>query len=441
MDYDKYFSDLQKQQEKMFEMERRLMEEQMQQSMLMQQFEQQKLMQMQQSMLMQAQHQMQSDADSTENSSNSDSRFCPECGEQLSMKARFCPICGTRILDDDDMKSNSEEEKFSSSEDLPECPVDWENFEGCGFTYTYESDGEDREVEVTYELGEDADGEEMYCWCSEDGPIDICDDDFRGCEDINDCGVVIAKRVIHDNDGEVKMSFGKGELTFTDQPCAIVLDEELNYSADCQETVTLTLYANQGTDVMRTNFYDLDEDEFETIKQLLEDGDTEEIWDHIDEEFFCNETFDLWGDEESERLGYEITDSDGDVIDEGDISVGSENLFAYRDIKDNFAVTQEGHPQYLLVTTDSVKRSYAEYKVPANFSIGGISFVKNDNAKKGILHCEYFGDDVTCITQIRYAGQTLSCNDMGDAGTVGDLRYFLYAWDDEDECYRLVEQA
>ena len=43
--------------------------------------------------------------------------------------------------------------------------------------------------------------------------------------------------------------------------------------------------------------------------------------------------------------------------------------------------------------------------------------------------------------EIRYAGQTLSCDDMGDAGTVGDLRYFLYAWDDEDECYRLVEQA
>ena len=432
MDYDKYFSDLQKQQEKMFEMERRLMEEQLQM---------QQELQMRQSMLMQAQHQMQSDADSIENSSNSDSRFCPECGEQLSMKARFCPICGTRILDDDDMNSNSEEEEFSSSEDLPECPVDWENFEGCGFTYTYESDGEEREVLVTYELSEDADGEEAYCWCSEDGPIDICDDDFRGCEDINDCGVVIAKRVIHDNDGEVKMSFGKGELTFTDQPCAIVLDEELNYSDDCQETVTLTLYANQGTDVMQTKFYDLDEDEFETIKQLLEDGDTDEIWDHIDSEFFCNETFDLWGDEESERLGYEITDSDGDVIDEGDISVGSENLFAYRDIKDNFAVTQERHPQYLLVTTDSVKRSYAEYKVPANFSIGGISFVKNDNAEKGILYCEYFGDDVTCITQIRYAGQTLSCNDMGDAGTVGDLRYFLYAWDDEDECYRLVEQA
>lgn len=357
------------------------------------------------------------------------------------MEERFCPECGACTPDAEDMQTDDEEEKFSSSEDLPECPVDWENFEGCGFTYTYESDGEEREVLVTYDLSEDADGEEAYCWCSEDGPIDICDDDFRGCEDINDCGVVIAKRVIHDNDGEVKMSFGRGELTFTDQPCAIVLDEELNYATDCEETVTLTLYASQRTDVMQTKFYDLDEDEFETIKQLLEEDDTDEIWDHIDSEFFCNETFDLWGDEESERLGYEITDSDGDVIDEGYIDVGSENLFAYRDIEDNFAVTQERHPQYLLVTTDSVKRSYAEYKVPANFSIGGISFVKNDNAEKGILYCEYFGDDVTCITQIRYAGQTLSCDDTGDAGTVGDLRYFLYAWDDEDECYRLVEQA
>ena len=60
MDYDKYFSDLQKQQEEQLEMARRLMEEQMQQ------FEQQRLMQMQQSMLMQTQYQMQSDADSFE---------------------------------------------------------------------------------------------------------------------------------------------------------------------------------------------------------------------------------------------------------------------------------------------------------------------------------------------------------------------------------------
>lgn len=89
MDYDKYFSDLQKQQEKMFEMERRLMEEQLQM---------QQELQMRQSMLMQAQHQMQSDADSIENSSNSDSRFCPECGEQLSMKARFCPGTPLRLM-------------------------------------------------------------------------------------------------------------------------------------------------------------------------------------------------------------------------------------------------------------------------------------------------------------------------------------------------------
>ena len=29
---------------------------------------------------------------------------------------------------------------------------------------------------------------------------------------------------------------------------------------------------------------------------------------------------------------------------------------------------------------------------------------------------------------------------MGDVGTVGDMHYFLYAWDDEDECYRLIEE-
>jgi hypothetical protein len=30
---------------------------------------------------------------------------------------------------------------------------------------------------------------------------------------------------------------------------------------------------------------------------------------------------------------------------------------------------------------------------------------------------------------------------MGDGGTSGYLTCFLYAWDDDDERYRLVEQA
>ena len=368
--------------------------------------------------------------------------YCAECGARVNTSALFCDQCGSRL--DEELDENDDDQKWcedsddTSSDEQDECPVDWEDFEGCGFTYTYESDGEEREVEVTYENCEDADGEETYCWCSEDGPIDIYDDDFRGCEDINDCGVVIAKRVIHDNDGEVKMSFGKGELTFTDQPCAIVLDEKLNYSTDCEDTVTLTLYANQRCDVMRTYFYELDEKAFKSICQLIEDEETDEILDYVDEDFFCNETFDLMGDEDAERLAYEITDSNGDVIDEGEIHVAEENVFRYRDVADNFAVTKDYHPQYLLVTTDNVKRQYAEYEVPAHFSIGGISFVSYDNAEKNIIRCEHFGDTVTCITQIRYAGKTYSCDDMGDAGTSGYLTYFLYEWDNESECYILV---
>ena len=144
------------------------------------------------------------------------------------------------------------------------------------------------------------------------------------------------------------------------------------------------------------------------------------------------------GDEDAERLAYEITDSNGDVIDEGEIHVAEENVFRYRDVADNFAVTKDYHPQYLLVTTDNVKRQYAEYEVPAHFSIGGISFVSYDNAEKNIIRCEHFGDTVTCITQIRYAGKTYSCDDMGDAGTSGYLTYFLYEWDNESECYILV---
>lgn len=367
-----------------------------------------------------------------------DIQFCPSCGNRCDADAMFCMNCGARLAVDNVVPAASSINIPDKGEEQPSCPVDFEDFLDCHFRYRYMSGGEETVVEVVYEYNED---EDDAFWCIDGEITGIDNGDFRGCEDIHDCGVVIAKKIIDDNDGEVMMSFGSGSETFTDVAYEIELDKNLNYFNDNSDTVYLTLYANQGRDLMQTYFYELDEEDFENIKEAIENDDVDDIRDWVGSDFYCNETLDLWDDEEEERLNYEVADSDGNVMDEGDIHVAVNNVFGYRDVADNFAVTKENHPKYLLVTTDSVKRAYATFELPANFSVGGISFIKNGNADTGVLDCNGFGDYVTGIQQIRYAGETYCCDDCGDAGTCGDIYYFLFEWNDDNGRYTLVAQS
>ena len=371
-------------------------------------------------------------------------KFCPECGNKCDADAKFCMQCGTRL--DANIISNVNTDTINNTEEnQADCPVCFEDFEDWGFRYRYELEGEEKVIDVIFKSCsfEDANGEEVeeLCWCIDGEVVDIHSDDFRGCEDIHDCGVAIAKKLNIQHDGKVMMSFGQNEETLTDVAYEICLDKNLNYLKDNRETVTLTLYANRERDIVQTMFYEIDEDVIEEVKEAFENNDCDEIQNYLESDFFCNETLDLWGDDDAERLGYEITDCDGDTIDEGEILTAEANVFKYRDIEDNFAVTMDYHPKHVVITTDSVKRAYTTFEIPANFNIGGISFIKNNNTSLNILNCEQAGDTVTGIQAIRYAGETYYCDDIGDCGTIGDIYYFLYEWDEDKGRYTLVAQC
>lgn len=375
-----------------------------------------------------------------------ESQFCPECGTKCDARAKFCMQCGARLN-----AENTTQTMAGAAEpvnnNLPECPIDFEDFEDCGFRYRYEVDGEEKVLEVIFEscpfFDEDEDDEESYslCWCIDGEAVDIDDEDMRGCEDIHDCGVAIAKKLNFQHDDKVMMSFGQDEKTFTDVTYEICLDKNFNYCNDNKETVMLSLSADQGHSVVQTMFYEIDEEAFDDVKEAFENEDTDEIWSYLDSDFYCNETLNLWGDEEVERLGYDIEDSDGETIDDGDIHVAEQNVFNYCDSEEDYAVSEDFHPQYIVMTTETVKRAYTTFEMPADFNIGGISFIKCENAKWDILPCDETGDTVTSIQKIRYAGKTYYSEDMGDAGTYGDLCYFLYEWNEENCRYDLVAKC
>ena len=374
-----------------------------------------------------------------------DIQFCPECGTKCDADAFFCENCGTILDDCDDETTDG-----TASLDTPpipqaatgtqhKCLVDFEKFEDWEFVYRYESDGE--EVEKRVQIQYNGDDEFLY---SGGQLLPLTIEDFAGCIDVDDCGVVIAKRIIDDNDNEVRMSFffDDEENTLTGIPYWLTLDANRDYARHgYMNTALLTLYAGEGRDVARNMFYSLSEEEFYNAKQWIEDEDNESLYDFVfdtAEEIGCNETFDLWGDEESEVLS--CTHDDGeDEYDDGNITVAENNVF--REKNEQYIIYKDAPVEYLLIVTDRVKRSYAEFEVPESIEIGAIHFIDNNNAEPGVnLYCEGFGDTITSINGIRYEGRTYGAVDCSDAGTVGDLRYYLYMWDNENNKYSLCAE-
>ena len=54
------------------------------------------------------------------------------------------------------------------------------------------------------------------------------------------------------------------------------------------------------------------------------------------------------------------------------------------------------------------------------------------------LYCDRFGDTVTSIGSFRYGGNFFSYDAIYDAGTYGDVTYFLYGWDETHRRYKEV---
>ena len=363
---------------------------------------------------------------------NAHKKYCPECGAQMESYASFCPECGAQVGNaaptNTESNAIAETPAPAQESDQPQGGlIDFCDYEGWCFNYTYESGGMSQSINV-------------FIMCEDDGlfflydmPLSLSEDDFKHCQDIHDCGVVIAKHVIKDNDGEVMMNFNCDGDTLTNVGYNITLTPDLDYAPlDESNEMVLTLGADCDMDAKRCDIYELDEEFANRVKDCIEEGDIDGIYNFIDCEDQVIEFLGLWGDDD-ECLSYELYDSDGELIDDGEIQVAEKNVFQYSNFRYEYGSNK--HPQYLLVRTDIIKRSVTSFTVPAGFEIGGVHFEKY-NFIEGELYG--IGDTITIHDNLHFAGKVYSSDNIEDGGTLGATNFDLLEWNDDLQRYECI---
>ena len=318
-----------------------------------------------------------------------------------------------------------------------ECRIDFYKYEDSKFLFSYESNGEDVTLEVNV-----VDGEDGFEFQLNGQSIGLTPEDFVGCEDIDDCTLVIAKHIIKDNDGEVLTTFANSyNTTLTGVIYNKRLTKDLEYdNGDMDdESWQVTLCANHNNSVTSYDYYEISEGEVDNIVSLISNRDDDTLsdllWGRDYERVEVFEFNDIAG------LTYEVSDSNGEVVQDGLMAVFSNNIFSYEGCEKYQIVNENYHPEYLLLVSDIMKRSNTTFCVPKDFQIGEIHFENSRLSPLRMLdwYC-VFGDDVTSIGTFRYRGKAYYADDFGDVGSYGDQKFAIFKWNDEKKRYDLLAE-
>ena len=322
-----------------------------------------------------------------------------------------------------------------------ECKINFANYEDWRFVYGYESNGQDVYLDVKVVYGDD--GIEFHLIGK---PIGLITDDFICCEDIDDCGLVIAKHLIKDNDGVVLTTFVNPYCrTLTGIYYEKQLSKELEYMTDKVEDQCwqVTLSTNRYINI---NSYDYSYIPSKDVNQLIDmilNNDIDGINTYMNEYGYdTNEVLNIWGDDMLEKVEYEILNEKSELVDYGYISVTIQNIFNYNDDVHYKVVDHNNHPEYVLIQQDSMKRSFATFAVPKDFKIGEIHFedryIVPQNYK---LDWDRFGDYMTNISVFKYRGELYYSGDYGDSGNWGEQHIGLFKWDEDSKQYHLLAET
>ena len=318
-----------------------------------------------------------------------------------------------------------------------ECRIDFYNYEDSKFLFSYESNGEDVVLEVNV-----VDGEDGFEFQLNGQSIGLTPEDFVGCEDIDDCTLVIAKHIIKDNDGEVLTTFANSyNTTLTGVIYTKRLTKDLEYdNGDMDdESWQVTLCANHNNSVTSYDYYEISEGEVDNIVSLISNRDDDTLsdllWGRDYERVEVFEFNDIAG------LTYEVSDSNGEVVQDGLMAVFPNNIFSYEGCEKYEIVNEDHHPEYLLLVSDIMKRSNTTFCVPKDFQIGEIHFENSRLSPLRLLdwYC-VFGDDVTSIGTFRYRGKAYYADDFGDVGSYGDRKFAIFKWNEDKKRYNLLAE-
>lgn len=308
--------------------------------------------------------------------------------------------------------------------------IDLSLFNGGHFQYEYQSRGKDVTIDVLVHEEE---------FLIDGQSIGLKEDDFIGCEDIDDCSLVIGRHIIRDNDGEILTRYiDEDGNTLTGHSYMKRMNKNLEFINDNNDdSWYLSLCGNYTTPVVQFNICEITDDEFEDVSSMFEKNDEECLFDYVmnSDSVETVEVFQTWGDTEDDRLSYELTDNNGQTVNEGVLLVSETNIFEYSDHKPEYLIKRSNHPRYILFHGDMVKDGLSVFRVPKDFNIGEIHFTNSNPIEDRILDFGLLGDSFTNISSFRYQGKVYSSVEETNNGTYGDNHYCLFEWSERKERY------
>ena len=329
---------------------------------------------------------------------------------------------------------------MTTEKQLQGCKINLANYEDWVFVYGYESNSKDVYLMVTLVDGDD--GIEFYL---NGNPIGLTTDDFKDCQDIDDCSLIIAKHLIKDNDGVVLTTFVNHHChTLTDIYYEKKLSRDLEYiNGDLEdESWSVTLFVGKYLNVNCYDYIDVPTEDVNRVVEMISTRDLEGLGGYMfDRDYTSNEVLNLWGEDWLERLTFDVRNEKSDIVMDGSILVATNNIFDYNDDVHYTIVDDNNHPNYVLIHQDSMKRSWATFRVPKDFNIGEIHFVDRQLTPKDyMLDWDRFGDCMSTLWVFKYRGKLYFAEDYGDCGSYGDNYYSLFKWDTEKKRYELLAE-
>ena len=184
-------------------------------------------------------------------------------------------------------------------------------------------------------------------------------------------------------------------------------------------------------------FNEEDAEEVEHIKELINSGDTMELWENYYGEGKLFAIFDLWGDEYEEQVQYTITDENDNVIKKGNLLIEED---AVEDLGNPQPyITKDNHPKYLLLRREYRKNDTAYYKIPKDFRLVKSTFpYVTAFESRTLLDTDWMGDTRTGI-QYGFRNNGVDYSSIMDSEFEdGSNDFALYEYDENRGGYNEV---
>lgn len=260
---------------------------------------------------------------------------------------------------------------------------------------------------------------------------------FNDCVDFDDCGILLAKHFIKDNDGEVFMTIGilsdedlKYEVIFSNR---IELTKELNFALteDTPCPQTLMIHNNNGGNIEEYSFYDIEiREDFEEIIKLLEEKEdpSDYLYDKDIDYFECRNYAMIW-----EYGSYSYETEYGSDEDDVQLDVSERTLFNYGPWP-----LFRGHrrPKALLMHVKECCGSGYTFKVPEDFQIVNCHFWDLSDLRNEFDH-DWLGDGITSLGRFKYNGRVFFEDDCFD-NSFSEKGWALFIYNPGRKKYQLV---